>query len=287
MPGHETIAAYLETVGQQIRWRRARPVLLAELRQHLEDQRDAFAAEGREDAEHLAVEEMGDPVAVGAELDRLHRPRAQRGLLALTMAFALAGAVLRVWLTAGWADAGLDIDPGRTALALGLGCGALLGGYFLDLSFLGRHARALYVGALAAAFATWQLSPHTGVPVETYYVILCFPVVYACWLYACRGRGWRGLLLAAAGGIPLAAACFKTPWALGLLVLLVQPGRKAPAGGPADRLRDSGSAAAIRPGVKDFIRSDSDASELFPADAPVVQAGLRVYREHRRLPVSL
>lgn len=221
MPGHKTIAAYLETVGQQIRWRRARPVLLAELRQHLEDQRDAFAAEGREDAEHLAVEEMGDPVAVGAELDRLHRPRAQRGLLALTMAFALAGAVLRVWLTAGWADAGLDIDPGRTALALGLGCGALLGGYFLDLSFLGRHARALYVGALAAVFATWQLSPHTGVPVETYYVILCFPVVYACWLYACRGRGWRGLLLAAAGGIPLAAACFKTPWALGLLVLLV------------------------------------------------------------------
>ena len=29
--------------------------------------------------------------------------------------------------------------------------------------------------------------------------------------------------------------------------------------------------------MKDFIRSDSDASELFPADAPVVQAGLRVY----------
>ena len=38
--------------------------------------------------------------------------------------------------------------------------------------------------------------------------------------------------------------------------------------------------------MRDFIRSDSDASELFPADAPVVQAGLRVYREHRRLPVS-
>lgn len=221
MPEHEGISAYLETVGQQIRWKRARPVLLAELRQHLEDQRDAFAAEGREDPEHLAVAEMGDPAALGMELDRIHRPKAQWGLLALTMAMALTGAVLRVWLTAGWADSGLSVDPARTALSLVLGCGALLAGYFLDISFLGRHARVLYLGALAAAFVTWQLSPHTGVPVGTYYVILCFPVVYACWLYTCRGRGWAGLLLAAAGGVPLAAVCYLTPWALGLLVLLV------------------------------------------------------------------
>lgn len=221
MPEPDYIHTYLETAGEQIRWERARRVVIPELRQHLEDQRDAFAAEGREEAERLAVEEMGDPVSVGAELDRIHRPKAQRGLLVLTMAMALAGAVLRVWLTAGWSDRGLSIDPVSTALALVFGCGALLAGYFLDISFLGRHGRAIYLGALAAAFLTWQLSPHTGVPVGTYYVIFCYPVVYACWLYACRGRGWTGLLLAVAGGIPLAAMCCWTPWVLGLLVLLV------------------------------------------------------------------
>ena len=47
----ETIQAYLKAVEEQIRWRRARPVVSLELRRHLEDQRDAFAAEGREDAE--------------------------------------------------------------------------------------------------------------------------------------------------------------------------------------------------------------------------------------------
>ena len=46
----ETIQAYLKAVEEQIRWRRARPVVSLELRRHLEDQRDAFAAEGREDA---------------------------------------------------------------------------------------------------------------------------------------------------------------------------------------------------------------------------------------------
>lgn len=61
----KTIDGYLEAVAEQIKWRRARPVVTQELRQHLEDQRDAFAAEGQENPEQLAVEEMGDPVALG------------------------------------------------------------------------------------------------------------------------------------------------------------------------------------------------------------------------------
>ncbi len=69
MPEPDCIRAYLETAGEQIRWERARRVVIPELCQHLEDQRDAFAAQGREEAERLAVEEMGDPVSVGAELD--------------------------------------------------------------------------------------------------------------------------------------------------------------------------------------------------------------------------
>ena len=69
--------AYLEAVQAQIRWKRARPVLVRELEQHLEDQRDSFLQEGNspEEAERLAVQDMGDPVTVGTELDRVHRPR--------------------------------------------------------------------------------------------------------------------------------------------------------------------------------------------------------------------
>ena len=35
----------------------------------------------------------------------------------------------------------------------------------------------------------------------TRYVVLFYPAVYALWLYACRGKGWRGLLAAVTGGI--------------------------------------------------------------------------------------
>ena len=95
---------YLNTAGEQIRWKRARPALLAELRTHLLDQQDACLAAGmsREEAQAEAIRQMGDPVTTGQGLDRVHRPKAQWGLLALTGAVAVTGVILRLTLTAGW-----------------------------------------------------------------------------------------------------------------------------------------------------------------------------------------
>ena len=71
MPGPESVRGYLDAVEAQIRWKRARTVAARELETHLEDQQEEFLAEGHppEEAERLAVEDMGDPVAVGADLD--------------------------------------------------------------------------------------------------------------------------------------------------------------------------------------------------------------------------
>ena len=73
----EQLNEYLEAVGAQIRWKRARRPLLRELSDHIADQAAAFEAEGQSPGEALsaAVAEMGEPEAVGRELDRLHRPR--------------------------------------------------------------------------------------------------------------------------------------------------------------------------------------------------------------------
>ena len=216
----ETIQAYIQSVEDQIRWKRARGVVSLELRRHLEDQRDAFAAEGREDAEHLAVEEMGDPVTVGAELDRIHRPRPQWGLLGLTIALACAGAVLRVYLTMGLRYGA--VSPVRTAQALLLGTAALLGAYFLDISFLARHPRAVYLGALALGVLIFWISPYrnNGYYLVRHCVPAC-PAVYAVWLYGCRGTRWRDFLLAVAGGIPLAVMDVLAPSSSGLFILLL------------------------------------------------------------------
>ena len=69
-------ADYLDQAMEQVRWRRARPALAQELRTHLLDQRDACLAQGmsQTEAEAESLRQMGDPVEVGTQLDRVHRP---------------------------------------------------------------------------------------------------------------------------------------------------------------------------------------------------------------------
>lgn len=212
----ETIQAYLEAVREQIRWKRARPVLIRELGQHLEDQRDAFVQEGRspEEAERLAVQDMGDPVTVGTELDAVHRPRPQWGLLGLTFALAAVGAVLRVkFLQASPypSDEQMLVKALVSLATLGLGTAAMLGMYFLDVSRLVRHARIVYIAALVM---TAILYP----PLFSPFASALYPLVYALWLYSFRGKGWKGFLLTILGGVPLAVT---TSSMTGLSLLLL------------------------------------------------------------------
>ena len=208
----------------QIRWKRARTVAARELATHLEDQQEEFLAEGHppEEAERLAVEEMGDPVAVGADLDRLHRPRPQWGMLGLTLALLLVGGWLRYALTRAGAPWDEDLDPLRCALSVVTGAAVLVGAYFLDVSRLLRWAKWVYIGAVAAGVLSLHLSPTVNnASYFTRYVVLFYPAVYALWLYACRGKGWRGLLAAVAGGIPLTVVCMCAPFIQGMIQLMV------------------------------------------------------------------
>ena len=54
---------YLELMTGQIRCKKMCPVIVKEVEDHIEDQKQAFMAEGmkEEEAEKAAVEEMGDP----------------------------------------------------------------------------------------------------------------------------------------------------------------------------------------------------------------------------------
>ena len=220
MSEHKAIKDYLNTVGEQIRWKRARASVLLELEQHLSDQRDAFADEGCDDAERMAVEEMGDPVMLGTQLDGIHRPKPQKCLLVLTILFAVVCAFLRVWLTADYCY--LAINPLKTLLSVCLGCAALLGGYFLDYSFLARYGKKFYVGALIFGVLMLYCSPKVNnVSYYTRYVASFFPVVYAAWFYTCRNKGWLGIFSAVAGGIPLCLICLVAPSIWGALLLVI------------------------------------------------------------------
>ena len=216
---------YLNAVAEQIRWKRARPVVLRELAQHLSDQREAFFWEEdctAEEAERMAVEEMGDPVSVGMELDRVHRPKPQWGLLLWAAALAVAGVVLRMWLTAGSEAFYVFLRPERMILSLVLGCALMVGMYLLDYTFLLRYAPWVYAVSMAVCLLMLKISPRiNGASYYTRILAYFLPMAYAVWLYTCRGKGWQGFILAIAGGMMPVLICMLAPCIPALFILLV------------------------------------------------------------------
>lgn len=153
---------------EQVRWRRARPALAQELRTHLLDQRDACLAQGmsQTEAEAESLRQMGDPVEVGTQLDRVHRPAPQWGMLALVGLLLCSGFFIQATVMQQLGR----VQPYMPTVIVSilLGVAAMAAVYLGDYTLLGRR------------------------PV----------LLYALLVYGLRGKGWRGLLLALAGLVP-------------------------------------------------------------------------------------
>lgn len=207
----ERIEEYLKTAGEQIRWKRAKEPLMRELRCHLLEQRDEYIRSGmsEEEAERQAVQQMGDAETVGQELDGVHKPTPQWGLLIMVGIVSLFGCALR----------GFD---GRAAVYTLLGFALMLGLYFLDYTFLAKHGKALYVLTLAVSLAVPYISPNVGGRIYyLQYVVLFYPVVYVFFLSSLRSKGLGCFILAVLSAAPLMFFCLIVPTILGAGILAV------------------------------------------------------------------
>lgn len=209
----DQIETYVETVMDQVRWKKARPGLAAEIRTHLLDQRDACLAQGMDEgaAQGEAVRQMGDPVALGTDLDRVHRPRPQGSLLVFALALAALGTMVRLFLTM---DTPSEI-PGLTHIIGGvLGAVCLAAGYRLDVSALGRVAGWLCLGFLIVItpmLPIWVFSWQESEVPAIYLLLILFPLTLALLLWRLRGRGWPGLLGALAWALLCGVLCLLIP----------------------------------------------------------------------------
>ena len=204
----ERIEQYLDEVGAHVRWKRVRPALTQELRTHLEEQAEAYRAEGlpAAEAEAEAVRQMGDAEQIGLALDAVHRPKRQTAILSLAGICILLGAIFRI----------LNQDSPKlfTLAALVLTAGLLLGGYYFDYRRLARYAWQIYgvVLALGAVclYRSFHLANGIGIElgmsmgIENEYVVLLFPLAYALAVYALRGKR-GGFVLALYAGVPFIA----------------------------------------------------------------------------------
>ena len=207
----DRINDFVEAVGAEIRWKKARPPLTEEIRTHLLDQRDACLAQGMDEdaAQAEAVRQMGDPALLGADLDRVHRPRPQWGLLLLALALTAAGAFLRFTLTAHIPH--ISLQERQLDLLGGLvGAAALAAGYLLDVSALGRRAwwACAALAAMFLCFLPWRVSGPAWMSAQ---ILSLFALTLALVLWKQRGRRWRGAAVCLGWTALAAAACCLCP----------------------------------------------------------------------------
>ena len=139
---------YLEILTEQIRCKMARGAVAEEMRWHIEDQTEAFLSEGmeRKEAEEAAVREMGDPVEVGQDMDRIHRPKMAWSMIALIAAVSVAGYLLKFGIEravglegSGW------LRSGRQLQFLLLGLAVMAGICFVDYTRIALRAREILI----------------------------------------------------------------------------------------------------------------------------------------------
>lgn len=220
----ETFTQFARTAAEQLRWKKARPLVEDELLTHLCDQRDALMAGGMDEtaatAESLRL--TGDPYEIGTELDRVHRPKTPKLLFALAALIALAGLAFTALVS--FRDYELSYFAVHQSVALLLGTAAMLAAYFLDFTLLGHFALPLAL-MFHAALILLGLLPIGGfwlryIYVSTHILLrglpLLFPLMFAVLLYALRGRRGLGIFAAFVCLAVQCMFCLRVPCLLDL-----------------------------------------------------------------------
>lgn len=186
---------YLNLLGGQIRCKKARMMVRREIADHIEDQKNALMEEGMSEEEALreSIRQMGDPVAAGVELDRLHRPAMDLKFLLMIGLFSLLGLAVQ-YLAQSLAGWGPELFFRQCILtAAGLGTAALV--CFFDYTILGKYALWLWMSLTALFLLSSLASPViNGSLAYTQAGLYLYVPVFSGLLYRFRLEGIRGLL---------------------------------------------------------------------------------------------
>lgn len=227
MQPHDYIKDYSNKVIEQIRWKKAGTIIASEIENHLYDQRDAYILNGEDEysATQKSIQQMGDAVFIGQELDKAYRPRPQWFMMLLT------GFLLLIGMIAQYAIASLQnssstfhIFPYILAFGLFFIC------YHLDFTLLGKHAIKLYFFLLITSILGVILSTRVAgaltlcigrFSMSLSYLSILFSFAYALFLYRMRKQGLKGVLLCGLAYLPFACILLAIPSLTGFFLYTI------------------------------------------------------------------
>lgn len=147
--GNEKIKVYMDLVCSQIKFKEIHGNIKEELLDHINNIVKENMEEGfrLEEAIDMGIKQMGDPYILGQDLNKIHKPKPEWTILALTFVFTLIG-ILSTYilsskgLISDWSTRGIMKNSIRMAI---LGMGTILLLYFFDYRKIKSFSKYIYI----------------------------------------------------------------------------------------------------------------------------------------------
>ncbi len=196
MRQYESFSEYTDEVCAQVRLKQARPEITAELTAHMEEQAQAYEAEGipQSEAMRKAIADMGDPVITGGQLDATHRPKADKKLLLFAGLMIAVAVVMQLVIT----------RATNYYIGLAVGVGVCIAMYYFDYTLISRLCWLWYtcvVGFIAFYFLysnSGFFSFNNTINWVGYAAFLLIVPAYCGVLYSMRNKGYTGIFICCA-----------------------------------------------------------------------------------------
>lgn len=227
MQSFELIKEYCNKVCEQIRWKKAKPIIIAEVENHLYDQRDAYMASGDDEnaATQKAIVQMGDAIFLGQELDKTHKPRPQWFMIALTGILMLLGLFINYYINASTESKGTF-----SILSYIFAFGIFVCCYYIDFTVLGKHSMKIYLFILTVSIVGVLFCPRVNgrqiwimgmFSISLTYLSLIYPLAFSLFVYSMREKGIKGILMSGLAYLPLAFLLTVIPTISGLILYTI------------------------------------------------------------------
>lgn len=205
-----TYEEYMNTLEEQILNKRAKNLVRQEFQNHIEEQAESYEAEGMDKNAALteAVRQMGDPVAAGQELNKIHRPRFPVRLFALMTVLTVFGICMQgiIFSQGAGEYAGVNVQNtwisssvsylAKTIFYNCLGLVLILGILYFNYNYFIKYIHVLYGLYLFVIIGlNFLVYSYSAYWVWNYFIWMAYPLIFAGLLYRFRSLGVRGILL--------------------------------------------------------------------------------------------
>lgn len=182
------VKEFLNNVSNQIKYRPIRGIIIEELEEHIDEIKNENMTNGlsEELAEETAIKQMGNPVQIGKNLNKIHKPKMDWITLILTLILILVGGqfVILLYPNILWKNGVLGLNDFMTAklqyiiFVLTIFLSIFL--YFYDYRKIYKYSKTIYIlatllniiaffrGSRENGNIIWGLAPITWISPTTF-----------------------------------------------------------------------------------------------------------------------